>query len=54
MSDKQIEKLIELIDSLVTSPNFTWKEKRDRVLECASHGSQTNLREFATWFEEGP
>lgn len=50
MSDQQIEKLIELIENLVNEEGSSWKEKRDRILKCASDRDQTSLKEFSTWF----
>ncbi len=51
MEASKIRKLLELVYELVKEPGATWREKRERVLEEASEQEETQLFEFAAWFE---
>ena len=45
-------RLIEAIDDLVAGDDgFSFREKRDRILEKASDDERTSIFEFASWFD---
>lgn len=49
--DKAIEQLFVCLDTIVGMHGMTYNEKREAVLAAASEIDNTNLHEFASWFE---
>jgi hypothetical protein len=54
MTPREWETFFALLEKIVNAPEGTYKEKAASVmLQAKNQGSETELNEFASWFQEG-
>jgi len=51
MTDKEIQKLLDALDTTIRAEGH-WTKKRDDIIAFSSEAEKINLEEFISWFTE--